>query len=72
MISAIIWRGYAFGAVTSVIFLPLMVWMAENLLSSMVFSWQEIVTAFLIVYAVCYVWGRYSAQLSRSQWWSAI
>ena len=57
VISAIVWRGYAFGTVTSVIFLPILAWMAENLLSSMAFSWQEIVTAFLIVYAAGYVGG---------------
>jgi len=57
VVSAVIWRGYAFGTVTSVIFLPLFVWMIGSLLSRMAFSWPEVAISFVIVYVVGYLGG---------------
>jgi hypothetical protein len=57
VVSAIIWRGYAFGTITAIIFLPIFIIMISNFLPLMTFSWPEIIAAFLVIYVVGYVGG---------------
>jgi len=57
IVSALIWRGYAFGTITSVLFLPVFIIMIQRLVHMMTFSWTEVIIAFLAAYMVGYIGG---------------
>jgi hypothetical protein len=57
VLSAIFWRGYAFGTITAVIFLPILVIMIKEFCTILTFSWAEIAIATIGVFVIGYVGG---------------